>query len=503
MIRFARYAASTLSLALCALILNVTTLAAEKPLIGIATVRSNSPRSMALTVLLEQNLVRIVERSGLFLTVNPGLLREEIKKFGCTDEQCLLGFARDAGISLLVRADLDDSNDFIDLTLRAYGIDFPYQRKMVYTYTARIPMAGKYGQVEYSNITAEHTGIFFSRLLARYKASLPVVAGPGGTMKVSQGVTGSYTLYRPDPAGYRNSLRAFRSIGTARVSAGTIVQSDVTALPGDFILTGFKETADFVDKLTFEGKREVIFRKPAPLDVLYALLLTGPASATMPILAPILGYYKSSDWTGLTLWAFSAAPYLYLELNGISNYYVNYHKKKKTIPRDVQAQYYFGWYMLCAGGSSLFVDSLAHSMLDKAANYQGTQPYLGNALVAGYLALVTGGGGHFYRGERLWGHLYYHADNLLLYFTLREFCPDKKFDPLTRTFHTGTINRVRAYSLLSVTCAVKIVEIIHAVLIRDRIRNGRVLDEGYSIEPVIYADEKTDVNLGLQYSYRW
>ncbi|HOT46607.1 MAG TPA: hypothetical protein PLM53_17245 [Spirochaetota bacterium] len=498
----ARYAAYSL-LPLLIAVMALGAPAAEKPLIGIATVRNNSPRALALAALLDENLSRLVERTGIFQAVNPALLREELQKFGCTDEQCLLGFARDAGLSLVIRGDLDDAGDFISLTLRAYGTGFPYQRQVVYRYSVRIPMTGQFGQVEYSNITGEHTGIFFSRLLARYQSAHTVTAVPDGAMKVARSLTGSFTLYRPDPAGDTNALRGYRPVGAARLSAGTIVKSDTPARPGDFILTGHEETARFVDKLTYEGKREVVFRAPSPLDTFYALLLTGPASAVMPILAPTLGYYRSNDWTGLTLWTLSVTPYLYLELNGFSNYYENYHKKKKTVPRDVQAQHYFGWYMLFAGGSSLFVDSMAHGMLDKAANYQGIQPYLGNALTAAYLSLISGGGGLFYRGDRLFGYLYYHADNLLMYFMIREFCPEKKFDPLTRTFSTGKINKTRAFSLMSVFCAVKIAEIIHAVLIRDAIGNGEVFDEGYSIEPVIYAGEQNDTGLGLQYSYRW
>lgn len=499
----ARYAAHSLLPLLIAFMAQGASLAAEKPLIGIATVRNNSPRALALTALLDENLSRLVERTGIFQAVNPALLREEIRKFGCTDEQCLLGFARDAGLSLIIRGDLDDTGDFINLTLRAYGIGFPYQRQVVYRYSVRIPMTGKFGQVEYSNITGEHAGIFFSRLLARYQSAHAVTAGPDGALRTVQGLTGSFTLYRPDPAGDKNALRGYRPAGTVSLSAGAIVRSDVPARPGDFILTGYAETARFVDRLTYEGKREVVFRAPSPLDTFYALLLTGPASAVMPVLAPTLGYYRSNDWTGLTLWTFSVTPYLYLELNGFTNYYQNYHKKKKTVPRDVQAQHYFGWYMLFAGGASLFADSMAHGMLARAADYQGIQPYLGNALTAAYLSLISGGGGLFYRGHRLWGYLYFHTDNLLLYFMIREFCPVKRFDPLTQRFTVGKIHRGRAYSLMSAFCAVKIAEIIHAVFTRDAIGNGEVFDEGYSVEPVIYADEKNDPSLGLQYSYRW
>ena len=105
--------------------------------------------------------------------------------------------------------------------------------------------------------------------------------------------------------------------------------------------------------------------------------------------------------------------------------------------------------------------------------------------------------------DRLWGYLYYHADNLLLYFTIREFCPEKKFDPLTRRFHTARVNRASAYSLLSAALCVKIAEVVHAVLIRDNIMNGDIIEEGYMFEPVIYSGENAGTNFGLQYSYRW
>jgi hypothetical protein len=223
----------------------------------------------------------------------------------------------------------------------------------------------------------------------------------------------------------------------------------------------------------------------------------------MPIIAPFVGYYQASDWQGLALWVFNATPYLYLEINGLSTYWGTYYKKKRTVPQEAQAQYYFGLYTLCAGGMSLFVDAFSHSMLVKASNYQGIQSFMGNPVTAGYLELVSGGAGLFYRGHRLWGYLYYHADNLLLYFTIREFCPEKKYNKLTRSFFKDRINKARAYSLLSAACAVKIAGIVHAVLIKDNIRNGDIIEEGYDIEPVFYAGEGADLNLGLQYSYRW
>jgi hypothetical protein len=477
--------------------------AADKPLVGIAALPGNSPRTMALTTFLEDNLVRMVENTGVFRPVNPALLREELNKFGCTSERCILGFARDAGLNLIIRGDFDDVNDFIVLSLRAYGIDLPYQNRVVYQYTVQIPMAGKYGPSEYNNITEEHSVIFFAKLMARYQAPLYLEPGPDKALKVNGDVSGSHALYRLEPAKDKNSLRGMRKIGAVQVSKGIISKEGTPAQAGDFILAGLRDKADLLEKYSYERKHGLVFKKPDPIETLYAFLLTGPASATMPIIAPFVGYYPSSDWQGLTLWVFNATPYLYLEINGLVNYWGTYYKKKKTVPQEAQAQYYFGLYMLCAGGMSLFVDSFSHSILEKASNYQGAQSFMGNPVTAGYLELVAGGTGLFYRGHRLLGYLYYHADNLLLYFTIREFCPEKKYNKLTRSFFKDKINKTRAYSLLSVACAVKIGGIVHAILIRDNVQNGKIIEEGYDIEPIVYAGEGSDLNLGLQYSYRW
>ena len=477
--------------------------AADKPLVGFAALSGNSPRAMALTTFLENNLVNMVEHTGVFKPVNPALLREELNKFGCTTERCLLGFARDAGLNLIIRGDFDDMNDYIILSIRAYGIDLPYQNRVVYQYTVQIPMAGKYGPAEYNNITEEHSVIFFSKLMTRYQAPLYLEPGPDNALKVPGDINGLYDLYRPEPAREKNALRGMRKIGSVQVSKGIISKEGTNAQAGDFILTGFRDKADFLDNYSYERKRGLVYRQAAPIDILYAFLLTGPASATMPIIAPFVGYYPSSDWQGLALWVFNATPYLYLELNGFVDYWGAYYKKKQTLPQEVQAQYYFGLYMLCAGGMSLFVDAFSHSMLEKASNYQGSQPFMGNPFTAAYLELVAGGAGLFYRGQRPFGYLYFHANNLLLYFTIREFCPEKKYNRLTRTFYRDKINKTRAYSLLSTACAVKIGGIVHAILTRDNIRNGRIIEEGYDIEPIFYAGERADLNLGLQYSYRW
>jgi hypothetical protein len=475
--------------------------AGELPLAGAAVITSNSPRTAMITTLLEDNFARVLESTGAFKTVNPALLREELQKHGCVDEQCILGFAADAGMGLFIRCDFDDATDFIILRMTAYGLGIPYQRQTVYTRAVRIPMKGKFGAAEYNAITEEHAAQFVSKLMAGYRSPVGITRGSDGKFRADRIISGTHDIYRSNGTG---SMRSFSRTGSAVFKSGTVTSADAPLQDGDFLLSGFGDVPKKMETFFYGRKHEAVFKKPEFKETIYALLLTGPASATMPIISPLLGYYRGNDWQGLALWTFNLAPYLYLELNGMSNYWANYYKKKKTVPRDVQAQYYFGLYMLCAGGASLFTDSFAHTMLKNAADFQGgPQSMLGNSVTAGYLALIAGGAGHFSRGDRLWGYLYYHADNLLLYFMIREFCPEKKFMPLTRTFSTAKINPGRAYSLLAATCAVKIAEVVHAIFARDRIENGELLDEGYTLEPVLYAGDDAGLRLGLQCSYRW
>ncbi|MBN2077401.1 MAG: hypothetical protein JW838_00450 [Spirochaetes bacterium] len=477
---------------------------ADRPLAGIAILKSNSPRTLAMTPILGQSLSGIAEGSGVFSAVNPALLREELVKFGCTGENCLLGFAADAGISLLVRADLDDSNDFVIMTLTAYGIGFPYHGRVVYRRTVQIPMSTRYGAPEFTAIIDEHAGFFFAEVLSRWRTPYYFTGEAEPVLLSPRRISGDYDLYRPGETPGGVDVREFRKVGTVRLAGGSVVRSSAPVLQGDLILAGYRETARELESMQYGRKREIVLRPVSAAETVYALLLAAPAGAVMPIIAPTAGYYRNRDWAGLGLWALNVAPYLYLEIDGLTTYWADYHKRKRSVPREVRARYHFGLYMLSAGGVSLFADAFAHGMLRDAANYlKARPPLLGNPATAGLLALIGGGAGHFYRGRRAWGYCYYHVDNILLYFTLREFSPGRTFNPITRSFSTGKINKTRAFSLLSVAGAIRIAEIVHAVLIRDSILNGKIIREGHSIEPILYSTADAMPVFGIHYSYRW
>lgn len=477
-------------------------MALEAPLAGFAVIGANSPRSLVLAPLLEQSIVRVIDTTAIFKPVNPSLLREELLKYGCTDEGCLIRFARDAGLSVMIRADFDDQSDYCILTFTAYGLDLPYQNRIACRTVTRIPLHGRYTADEYSRMMDEQAGIFFSRFLYGFQAPVYNSGSAGEKAIWSRPVSGWFDVYRlrEDPAAA--SPRSFVKIGRVRLSAG-VAEGEAKIQRGDFVLVRYVEAARLLESLTYGKKREMVFRPSSLSETVYAALLAGPASAVMPLAAPIAGYYRSNDWGGAALWFFNTAPYLYLEISGLADYFSNYYKKKRTIPADARGRFVFGWYFMCAGGVSLMVDSLAYGMIQKAADYQGVQPFLGNPVTAGFLALIAGGAGHFYRGLRLWGYLYFHTDNMLLYFTIREFTPAKRFNIFTQRFETARIVKPRAYSLLAAALAVKAGEVIHAVLARDTIMGGTTIEQGFSVEPVCFTDETAGQVWGIQAAWRF
>ncbi|MFC1671404.1 hypothetical protein ACFL20_13505, partial [Spirochaetota bacterium] len=353
----------------------------------------------------------------------------------------------------------------------------------------------------------EHAGIFISRLMSKYKepVSLRIIDNKA-ELKSTEKISGSFDIYRYSTSRKISSIRTYQKIGRVKISNNTVQLKEIkfTINPGDFILKSYTLKSQFLENFYYGRKKEIVLSKPNLMDSFYIFLFSIPASASMPVAAPMLGYYQNNDWGGLALWAVNATPYLYLEINGLVNNKWDLKEKKKDISRELMAQNVFAFYMLFTGGLSLFVDAFSYRFLNNASNYKGIQPLMGNSISAGYLALISGGGGHFYRGHRYWGYLYFHVNNLLIYFTIREFVKGEKYNESTASYSkVGKTNEKAAYSLVAVLGIVKIVEIIHAVLIKDKIQNGKDMEEEFSVEPLVYFTENVDLNVGLKLSYRF
>lgn len=476
-------------------------LAAAKPLLGIAGLLQNSPRTLGFANQVEEQLAKIVPMTGVFDQLAGTQFKTELQKFGCIEEGCIIRVARDLGLSVIVNGDCDDRGEVIVLRLAAYGIDPPFQGMMIASYRVSIPVRGRIGSREFPFVAEEHAGRFITRVLDRYR-TMQTLSIDGDRATIERRVSGEYPLHRFTD-GDAQPPRAYASPGRVRLADGVVTSATAPIQKGDFVLLDHADKVRYFKEFIDDRKREMIFGKPTAGGPASMFFLTGPASAVMPLLAPILGYYWNSDWQGLMLWTPSVAPYLYLEINGLSTYFKNYYRKKRDIPREARAQFYFGMYFLCGGGFPLFVDAFSYASIENARSFKSASGLMGNPYTAGYLALVGGGAAHFYRGKRWWGYLYFHLDNALLYLTLREFLPPQRYLGYGLKFQTGTINKTRAYAFLGAACAVRAAEFIHSFFITDDIRNGDLLEDDIAVAPVLMDGGGTLPALGLSVSYRY
>ncbi len=477
----------------------------EKPLLGIGSITSNSPRTTVLAGMLEKHLINITGTSGIFELVNTSLLRSELRRFKCIEEKCILRFAGDSGISVIIDGSFYDSGDSLKLTLRSYGTDIPYRKRMINRYSVEIPMNQSISSREYSYICEEHAGRFISRFFSTFRSPVYLKA-EGSGLRPDSGklINGRFDVYRF--SGKKGEeFRNYGKIGEVKIKKNRILTGDasVKLRENDFIFSVNRDRGEFYDSFYRGRKKELVFSETGLNDTLYKVLLTVPASASMPFAAPVLGYYTNSDWTGLGLWTVNAAPWLYLEYRGLTDDMEESRKRGEDLGRERLVRNRFAWYMLLTGGTSLFVDAFSSQYLKEAADYQGMVPLMGSSLSAGYLALISGGGGHFYRGHRGWGYLYFHLNNLLLYYTIREFTPGERYNSLTGRYEKDETDKERAYLMAGAYGLLKTIEVIHAVLIHDRIENGNIIEETGSLEPLVSFDERSNPALGLKYTYRF
>lgn len=471
--------------------------AAGKPLAGTVFLEYNTGRGKFFSGLAEKHCIQILNNTGIFSTINEGIINRELKKFICIDEKCILNFSQNAGIHLLINGSIDDRDKYIVLNLKAYGTASPFSKKLLCSYRAKIDLNRKISSTAYSLIIEEHSGRFISKVLEKFIYPVEII-GDDISIKANTElqVNGRYRLYKNEPSlekaekylEFKNNLS---------------LEKEPSVANGDFIYLSFKDKSKELYSYYVNGKNSLVFEKPHFYDTLFIFFFTVPGSATMPISAPILGYFNNDDWKGLGLWGINAAPYLYAETRGFRNSPGRLKKRNKNISKDDRALNYFAWYMLLAGGTPLFIDSFASNYLYDASNFHPKQKLMGNPWTAFYLSAISNGGGMFYRGYRTWGYFYFHLNNILLYSTLREFSHPEKRNPHTGIYEKGKNNKKKGAIIASALAVSKTVEIIHTLITNENIKNGTV-DKDYMIPEIFLTSDpenKPVYNLGFTFKY--
>jgi len=137
----------------------------------------------------------------------------------------VLAFAKTAKINLIVRAYIEDKGNSIIYNIYAHGIDAPYYGRIVYKYSAEIPIAGlSITTVEYNYISEEHAAYFVSGLLKNYKAQLFVkMIKNAPVIDSGENVNGTFDLYRyDDNLSDHENIAIFKTIGKVNIENNKI-----------------------------------------------------------------------------------------------------------------------------------------------------------------------------------------------------------------------------------------------------------------------------------------
>lgn len=482
-------------LSLLILLLLTVKAAQSAPLAAVSYISYNSQRARAISILLEQHAIEILKKYG-FETINQGLISKEIEKNACFEESCQLRFASNAQIDLLISGTVEDRGEYITVTLKSFGPGKPLNGRLVFSRTVRIPVTGSVNAREFSLICEENAALFIASTLQSFTCASPLIKKDTGYVADSP-VTGRYNIYYADASG--NLVKS----GECTINKGTLESVEGNINAGAFILADFFLQAGEIEEYYAQRKQEIVFQKANLYDTLFIILTTPLASASMPFSAPALGYYTFGDWGGMGLWAINAWPYLYLEAKGFMESPENLKHERKDITRDDRAANYFAWYMLLAGGMPLFIDAYAHQYLTDASLFIGQQRFLGSNYTAGYLALVSNGGGLFYKGHRGWGYFYFHLNNALLYMTIRELSVPENYDASSGTYSKGERNTERALVYGSILAASKIIEITHTLITGTDLECGETVDEYIIPQPLFTLDSSGSPVYGISLTLRY
>ncbi|HNX23484.1 MAG TPA: hypothetical protein PKG60_05520 [Spirochaetota bacterium] len=480
------------------LILTIGRFIYASPIAGVSGISGNTERASAIASVLEQHILSILKKNN-FSTIQPEIINRELTKFNCTEEKCVLKFAENADIDLIISGTVTDKKKSIVIKLNSYGITIPFGKRIISRYEVKLSMDVNIGSREFSLITEEHAAEFLSRTLNVFLYPV-TVKGTADSFTISEDlkINGKFSIYSTD----KNNL--VEKTGDTEITDNklSVVRGEI--IPGkSFILLPFKDKSKEIHQYYTARKREIVFERTSFYDTLFLLAVMPVASASMPFSSPFLGYYANNDWTGLGLWMVNAPPYLYIEARGLINSPKRLKEKNRDITRDDRAMNYFAWYMLAAGGMPLFIDAYTGDYLHQASYFTGNNDLLGSTATAAMLSLTSNGAGLFYKGERFWGYFYFHLNNMLLYMTMREFSAPENYDEVSGTYTRGSTNRRNGIAFCSLFALSKTIEVIHAITGKENLSSGEVTDEYIIPEPLFTLDEKGNPVFGVSLTLKF
>lgn len=448
---------------------------------GVGPVDADSARARLLADPLQLHLRKTVDIVTGYAAADTRSLDAQMESLGCNGEACRTSLAGEAGLELFLLAQVQDRGSKALITVDAYAYNEPYNGKRIARYRRTIEWRS-YDPRTYSYYGEELALKAWAEVIKKHGRLMPVAQS-----SVDPSLDGRFQGWN------RGKDGALLPSGTVMVSSGRVERKV------DFILRYDTKTPAFLEEYIQGRKEEIVFPRPQWRESFYMAVFSPLASASMPLVSPFFGYIPRRDWEGLLLWSAHGLPYVWIEWQGLMNSPKSLRENNESVSRWERTRHRFGWYMLVSGSMPLFVDSFSAGYLNEARHFSGMQRFMGNDATAVTLAVLGGGGGHFYKGYRRWGYLYYHANNLLLLSFLWSLSPEQKYNSAEGSWSDGSINTQQAWISGGLFALVKTLEILHLLHVDHDIG----VDMTVSLQPVFYLEQHDrieDMNLALQAS---
>lgn len=472
-----------IALILTILFMTESIIAYADPLIGCTLIETNSARTATFKDMFVSSISQFCETFGTGETVNSALLDDQVKKFGCTDDRCLLSMMRDAKINILITGSIKEKNDRLEINIVAKSYDNPFHGKAIITWRNSIAANAKISIREIGYIAQEEAALFLSALFEEYVTLLPVKSDDPGNMIIAQKLSGEFDIYRVISSGDDGLFTVKED--AVRVENGKVM-AKIDMGKGLFVAKSFKKESDNIYQYIYGRKKEIVCEPRKFEHSLFSIPIIPFLSVSSPISIPA-GYYMNSDYHGLAISVVNSSPWWYFSWKGLGGKISNLKNAGSELKRHDDGKYLFALYTAAFGSCGYVIDMMAQDSLKKAGSYRERVPYICNDFTAVTLSLLVPGGGMFYRGNRLWGSIYYQIDNGLAYVTIRNIAERK--------------NNKTAYCL-SALIAVKAIEVIHSSFMRDEIFTGEFTGNSI-ILPTIEAENDGSLRAGFAAALRW
>lgn len=485
------------SLILLCLCLTAVKLSAA-PLVGSVGISYNSTRGQQLSVYFEKHFADLVKITGAFDQVNPQELQSQLADFNLTSEKDRINFAKKAGIQIIAGGSIDDRTDYLKLHLYAIAYDVPHNGNVIANYKKTITLKGKnYSLIKLGFIMEEHTAAFLSMIAKNYQEPVFLTkknfrlefvdpAAPASLEK------GTYPLYAVKKRS--DEMVHFSESGNASYDGSRLSTTTSLYEKEYFICRRFTRVSDYLDDFYYGRKREVVQLSEPIEETAITIAGTPFISILSPVIAP-LSYYMTGDFQGLGLWAVNNSPYLYISANAQINNIDKMKDNHENISQAEKGAYYFSYYYFLAAGASMYVDAAAHYANSQASEFNAPVAYMGNSKTALYFSILGNGAGHFYKGHRGWGYLYFHADNLLVLGALYYLSAPEEYND--GTYVSQDADPFTGYMLLGAACGVRVIEVFHALSLNFNIKNGAYASSSVDMKPFFSLDSQNQPVAGL------